>query len=564
MNYTREEHDFQDNYQADSPPSYLYQMHTLGIYFGSDQDDQKRYYLFQTSNIFSDESNSQPSNALPSVPQLTTCSTRRGDHEMHQQQQLEESKEEKQQYGNDVENGMSESSTDVQVYYLEPAEKERQRESMELQMVKPSRFKVVDRAHSQIDYKVEGEDQSNNNNNKSIKSCAASKPIPITLNDDYSQNTTLDAPSPLIPVAVSGEDTTTMLLRQILQRLNSLEYSMISIKDRMTSIEGSMTSIENRMSSIEGRMTTIEGRMATIEGRMTTIEGRMTTIEGRMATLEGRMTLIEARMDKVESDIQTLRHVQHLSKQFPDPLIPSGYINYHSQEQHKIADQDKIVLFIKHKLPLLKAPPSHDLHYIGCSQNRASLDSYNRSEEYLNSRTCTNMNDGYINASFKEESKEVNCSSNSPDLSSISKKYNYGHGDQIEELPHGLGCIPFQRHPDDEQRGRFHVRHTLQTTQGLCVNYPFIHAVCHFSQSNLHQHLCHYQQITKGSLSEMMIFTLLDTALLESLRVGIFASDRHCEAEVHPQQHAPEKISAIKISKIIIQQNDLGEKYKQL
>lgn len=87
------------------------------------------------------------------------------------------------------------------------------------------------------------------------------------------------------------------LIRDIEQRLDSLEQ-------RMSDAEEAIDSLEDRMDTAEADIDALEGRMDTAEDDIDALEGRMDTAEDDIDSLEGRMDTAEDDIDDLETNKQ--------------------------------------------------------------------------------------------------------------------------------------------------------------------------------------------------------------------------------------------------------------------
>lgn len=87
------------------------------------------------------------------------------------------------------------------------------------------------------------------------------------------------------------------LIRDIEQRLDSLEQ-------RMSDAEDAIDSLEDRMDTAEADIDALEGRMDTAEDDIDALEGRMDTAEDDIDSLEGRMDTAEDDIDDLETNKQ--------------------------------------------------------------------------------------------------------------------------------------------------------------------------------------------------------------------------------------------------------------------
>ena len=79
------------------------------------------------------------------------------------------------------------------------------------------------------------------------------------------------------------------------------------IDDNHNYLMGLIRDLEDRVTSLEGRMDTAEDNIEDLQGRMTTAEGDIDALEGRMDTAEGDIDALEGRMDSAEDDIDGLQ-----------------------------------------------------------------------------------------------------------------------------------------------------------------------------------------------------------------------------------------------------------------
>ena len=111
--------------------------------------------------------------------------------------------------------------------------------------------------------------------------------------------------------------------------------------------------ILNRLDSIDTRLTNVETRLTNVETRLTNVEIRLTKLETRFTKLETRFTTFEKKVNgyiKNESDIQELNTTQHikveLESNFPVSLfeiIPFQYFFIPTSRDH-ITDIDGCII----------------------------------------------------------------------------------------------------------------------------------------------------------------------------------------------------------------------------